>query len=174
MSEGPLSVGGEFLDLTLYGRFRARILRESTAIFIADRAPLRHLFRQPQDMIFHFIFKALRAQSGTLRGVQIRPSARRFERGLPPATTGHAGRLRHIGLVTLFVVVDPVGLVPTFLAVTEGLPHRARRSVALRASIIAGRILIGTALLGDALFARSESATGVPHRRGPAPVLNRV
>jgi multiple antibiotic resistance protein len=55
-------------------------------------------------------------------------------------------------LVTLFVVVDPVGLVPTFLAVTEGLPHRARRNVALRASIIAGAILIGTALLGDALF----------------------
>jgi len=55
-------------------------------------------------------------------------------------------------LVTLFVVVDPVGLAPTFLAVTAGLPRRARRDVALRASIIAGAILIGTALLGDLLF----------------------
>jgi multiple antibiotic resistance protein len=55
-------------------------------------------------------------------------------------------------LVTLFVVVDPIGLAPTFLAVTEGLPRRARGSVALRASIIAGAILIGTALLGDWLF----------------------
>ena len=55
-------------------------------------------------------------------------------------------------LVTLFVVVDPIGLAPTFLAVTEGLPRRARRSVALRASIIAGAILIGTALIGDWLF----------------------
>jgi multiple antibiotic resistance protein len=55
-------------------------------------------------------------------------------------------------LVTLFVVVDPVGLAPTFLAVTEELPRRARRSVALRASIIAGAILIGTALFGDWLF----------------------
>jgi multiple antibiotic resistance protein len=55
-------------------------------------------------------------------------------------------------LVTLFVVVDPVGLVPTFLAVTEGLPRRARRDVALRASIIAGAILIGMALLGDWLL----------------------
>jgi multiple antibiotic resistance protein len=55
-------------------------------------------------------------------------------------------------LVTLFVVVDPVGLAPTFLAVTEGLPRRARRSVALRASIIAGSILVGTALVGDWLF----------------------
>jgi multiple antibiotic resistance protein len=55
-------------------------------------------------------------------------------------------------LVTLFVVVDPIGLAPTFLAVTEGLPRRAKYSVALRASIIAGAILIGAALLGDWLF----------------------
>src|SRR4029077_13106704 len=50
------------------------------------------------------------------------------------------------------VVVDPVGLVPTFLAVTEDLPRRARRSVAVRASLIAGAILIGTALIGDWLL----------------------
>src|SRR5579863_3485348 len=55
-------------------------------------------------------------------------------------------------LVTLFVVVDPIGLAPTFLAVTEGLPRRAKWSVALRASIIAGAILVGAALLGDWLF----------------------
>jgi multiple antibiotic resistance protein len=52
-------------------------------------------------------------------------------------------------LVTLFVVVDPVGLAPTFLAVTEGLP---RRDVAVRASLIAGAILVGAALLGDLLL----------------------
>ncbi len=55
-------------------------------------------------------------------------------------------------LLTLFVVVDPIGLTPTFLAVTHGLPRAARRSVALRASLIAGAILIGTALIGDWLF----------------------
>ena len=55
-------------------------------------------------------------------------------------------------LLTLFVVVDPVGLTPTFLAVTHGLPRAARRSVALRASLIAGAILIGAALIGDWLF----------------------
>ena len=55
-------------------------------------------------------------------------------------------------LLTLFVVVDPIGLVPSFLAVTEGLPLTARRSVALRASIIGGAILLGAALLGDWLF----------------------
>jgi multiple antibiotic resistance protein len=55
-------------------------------------------------------------------------------------------------LVTLAVVVDPVGLVPTFLAVTEGLPQRARRRIAMRASIIAAAILAGTALVGDWLL----------------------
>jgi multiple antibiotic resistance protein len=55
-------------------------------------------------------------------------------------------------LVTLVVVVDPVGLVPTFLAVTHGLPQQARRRIALRASIIAAAILAGTALLGDWLL----------------------
>jgi MarC family membrane protein len=56
------------------------------------------------------------------------------------------------GLLTLFVVVDPVGLTPTFLVVTDGLPRAARRSVALRASVIAGVILAGAALLGEWLF----------------------
>jgi multiple antibiotic resistance protein len=55
-------------------------------------------------------------------------------------------------LSTLFVVVDPIGLCPTFLAVTESLPRAARRSVAVRASIIAGAILIGAALIGDWLL----------------------
>jgi multiple antibiotic resistance protein len=54
--------------------------------------------------------------------------------------------------LTLFVVVDPVGLTPTFVAVTEGLPQTARRSVAIRASIIAGSILAGAALIGDWLL----------------------
>ena len=53
--------------------------------------------------------------------------------------------------VTLFVVVDPIGLTPTFLAVTERLPLHARRTVALRASLIAGAILI--AVCGISLFA---------------------
>jgi multiple antibiotic resistance protein len=54
--------------------------------------------------------------------------------------------------VTLLLVVDPLGLVPTFIAVTEGLPGAARRHVALRASIIAALVLTGAALGGDWLF----------------------
>lgn len=55
-------------------------------------------------------------------------------------------------LVTLMVVVDPVGLVPAFLAMTERLPLHARRQVAVRACFIAFCILVGTALIGDWLL----------------------
>jgi len=55
-------------------------------------------------------------------------------------------------LVTLTVVVDPLGLVPTFIAITHGMPLRARRQVALRAALIAAVILAGAALIGDWLL----------------------
>lgn len=55
-------------------------------------------------------------------------------------------------LVTLLVVVDPVGLVPAFISMTEGLPAAARRQVAIRACLIAFGILLGSALIGDWLL----------------------
>ncbi len=55
-------------------------------------------------------------------------------------------------LVTLVVVVDPLGLVPAFIAITHGLPERARRNVALRACLNAAAILAGSALIGDWLL----------------------
>ncbi|MGB6751078.1 MAG: MarC family protein [Xanthobacteraceae bacterium] len=54
--------------------------------------------------------------------------------------------------VTVFVVVDPIAMAPTFLAVTDGMPNDSRKSVALRASVIAGIILTGTALVGERLL----------------------
>ena len=33
-------------------------------------------------------------------------------------------------LLTLFVVVDPIAMAPTFLVVTEGMPRASRQSVA--------------------------------------------
>jgi multiple antibiotic resistance protein len=54
--------------------------------------------------------------------------------------------------VTLLVVVDPIGLAPTFLSVTAALPRAARRSVAVRAAVIAGAILAGSAVIGDWLL----------------------
>src|SRR5262245_50930150 len=56
-------------------------------------------------------------------------------------------------LVTLLVVVDPVGLAPAYLAVTFGLPDDARRTIVLRATAIAAAILTGTALIGQWLLA---------------------
>lgn len=55
-------------------------------------------------------------------------------------------------LVTLLVVVDPVGLVPTFVAMTDGIPQSARRQVAVRACLIAAGILAGSAFAGDWLL----------------------
>src|SRR5436305_10102962 len=55
-------------------------------------------------------------------------------------------------LVTLLVVVDPIGLTPAFLGITAGLPSPARRSVAIRACLIAFGILTGAALAGDWLL----------------------
>ena len=55
-------------------------------------------------------------------------------------------------LVTLMVVVDPVGLTPAFLSVTQGLPVATRTRIAFRACLIAAAILAGTALIGDWLL----------------------
>jgi multiple antibiotic resistance protein len=56
-------------------------------------------------------------------------------------------------LVTLLVVVDPIGLAPAYLALTHRLPKAARRRVAIRASLIAAAILSGSALMGQWLLA---------------------
>jgi MarC family membrane protein len=61
-------------------------------------------------------------------------------------------------LVTLLVVVDPIGLVPTFVAITNDLPAKSRRAVALRACLIAAAVLAGSALAGDWLL-RTMSIT---------------
>src|SRR5262245_60535491 len=63
-------------------------------------------------------------------------------------------------LVTLLVVVDPVGLAPAFLAVTHGVPAQARKRIAWRACVIASLILFGTALVGDWLL--RQLGIGVP------------
>jgi multiple antibiotic resistance protein len=55
-------------------------------------------------------------------------------------------------LVTLVVVVEPVGLAPIFLGITHGLPSATRRRVGLRAALIAAVILAGTAVFGNWLL----------------------
>jgi multiple antibiotic resistance protein len=54
--------------------------------------------------------------------------------------------------VTLFVVVDPVGLTPIFIALTQGTEAAHRRSVALRACVIAVLVLTVFAFFGEAVL----------------------
>ena len=54
--------------------------------------------------------------------------------------------------VSLFVVIDPIGLTPLFVTLTQGTPMRVRRSIALRACLIAFAILTTFALFGEAVL----------------------
>lgn len=53
---------------------------------------------------------------------------------------------------TLFVVIDPLGLVPVLLALTAGAAAADRRRMALRGTLIATVILLAFALVGDPLL----------------------
>ena len=55
--------------------------------------------------------------------------------------------------VTLFIVVDPIGLAPLFIALTPGATTAGRRRMGLRAIIIAAVLLTAFGLFGDRLLA---------------------
>ena len=52
-------------------------------------------------------------------------------------------------LVTLWVTIDPIGTVPLYLAVTKDLSTAERRRAAIRATLIAGGILVSFLYLGQ-------------------------
>lgn len=54
--------------------------------------------------------------------------------------------------VTLFVVIDPIGLTPLFVAMTSGMPAGQRRAVALRACVVGVAILALFGALGEAVL----------------------
>ncbi|HSF92879.1 MAG TPA: MarC family protein, partial [Paracoccaceae bacterium] len=54
--------------------------------------------------------------------------------------------------VTLFVVIDPIGLAPMFVALTAGMDKQRRRAIALRACLVALGILALFGLIGEALL----------------------
>ncbi len=51
--------------------------------------------------------------------------------------------------VTLFVVIDPIGLTPVFIALTPGMTVQQRRAIAVRATVIAAGLLFLFAFLGE-------------------------
>ncbi|MGL6210580.1 MAG: MarC family protein [Paracoccaceae bacterium] len=53
---------------------------------------------------------------------------------------------------TLFVVIDPPGLVPLFIALTTGMDPAQRRRMALRACIIATALLTMFGIAGDSIL----------------------
>ncbi len=53
---------------------------------------------------------------------------------------------------TLFVIVDPIGLAPIFVALTQGMNARERRRIGLRAVVISAIVLAVFALFGDGLL----------------------
>ena len=53
---------------------------------------------------------------------------------------------------TLFVIIDPIGLAPIFLAMTTGMSASRRRAIAIRACIIGALILFAFSFLGEALL----------------------
>ncbi len=54
--------------------------------------------------------------------------------------------------ITLFVIIDPPGCAPIYAGLTHGASAAQTRNMAIRASVIAGLILLGFALFGEALL----------------------
>ena len=59
-------------------------------------------------------------------------------------------------LITLWVVIDPVGTLPVFLAITAGMSAAAARRTALRATIAAFVVLLFFVVAGQALLQAME------------------
>lgn len=55
--------------------------------------------------------------------------------------------------VTLFVIIDPIGLAPVFIALTLGESPRARLRIALRSLVIAAALLTLFGIFGDKILA---------------------
>lgn len=54
--------------------------------------------------------------------------------------------------ITLFVVIDPPGCAPIYASMTTGANAQQRRSMAIRAVVVAGAILLVFALFGEVLL----------------------
>ena len=53
---------------------------------------------------------------------------------------------------TMFIIMDPPGLVPVFIALTQGMSAEQRRTIAVRACIVAGVLMILFLFVGEAVL----------------------
>ncbi|HEY7486277.1 MAG TPA: MarC family protein [Streptosporangiaceae bacterium] len=62
--------------------------------------------------------------------------------------------LRFFGeaFITLFVITDPLGVVPVFLALTRGYADRQRKRLARQAAVVAFGVIVGFAAFGQSLL----------------------
>lgn len=54
--------------------------------------------------------------------------------------------------LTLFVLIDPIGLIPLFLAIVGARPYAEQKRIALKSTLIAGLLIAAFALLGGFLL----------------------
>jgi multiple antibiotic resistance protein len=71
--------------------------------------------------------------------------------------------------VTLFVIIDPIGLTPLFVSLTSGMTTRRRRAVALRA-LITGAVILAIFGIGGE-FVLAKVGIGMPAFRVSGGIL---
>ena len=71
--------------------------------------------------------------------------------------------------VTLFVIIDPPGIVPVFLGLTRGRSGRTRRKLAWQAAVVAFAVIIAFALFGRAIL--NYTQVGLPALEGAGGLL---
>ena len=54
--------------------------------------------------------------------------------------------------VALFVIIDPIGLTPIFVALTQGIDQQLRRKIAIRATAVSGFVLSLFILFGETVL----------------------
>lgn len=53
---------------------------------------------------------------------------------------------------TMFIIIDPPGLAPVFIALTQGMTKQQRRAIAIRSCLVAAGLMIVFLLLGESLL----------------------
>jgi threonine/homoserine/homoserine lactone efflux protein len=86
-----------------------------------------------------------------------RKEARRIcqQRRVGPSCAGEDGDLlshAFYDLINLFVVFNPTGIVPSYLYFTQHVPHKDRRTLAIRCVLIATVILVAFIVIGQLLL----------------------